>query len=341
MPIKLPAPWHQIINKSYIRRVGFEDEQALLPPGPRSFRGYRLLHEYFAFPQRFLFAELGGLKSAVQRCPDKELDIVVLFDRVAPLLEHSVSAANFSLFCTPAINLFPKRADRIHLTDQESEYHLVPDRTRPMDFEIYKVLGVTGYGAGPDAMQSFQPFYTSNDLQADVDKKAYFQLRRQRRILSERQRLQGPRSSYIGSEVFMSLVDAHEAPFSSGLRQLGIDTLCTNRDLALSMPIGSGKTDFTVESNAPIQSVRCISGPTIPSPSHAEGETAWRLVSHLSLNYLSLMDGDQQEGATALKDLLRLYCSEADVTSQRQIDGIRSVSAKPIVRRLPVPGPIS
>jgi type VI secretion system protein ImpG len=341
MPIKQPAPWHQIINKSYIRRVGFEDEEALLPPGPRSFRGYRLLHEYFAFPQRFLFAELGGLKSAVQRCPDKELDIVVLFDRVAPLLEQSISAANFSLFCTPAINLFPKRADRIHLTDQESEYHLVPDRTRPMDFEIYKVLGVTGYGAGPDAMQSFQPLYTSNDLQADVDKKAYFQLRRQQRVLSERQRLQGPRSSYIGSEVFMSLVDAHEAPFSSGLRQLGIDTLCTNRDLALSMPIGSGKTDFTVESNAPIQSVRCISGPTIPSPSHAEGETAWRLVSHLSLNYLSLMDGDQQEGATALKDLLRLYCSEADVTSQRQIDGIKSVSAKPIVRRLPVPGPIS
>jgi len=341
MPTKQPASWHQIINKSHIQQVGFEDEHALLPSGPRAFRGYRLLHEYFTFPQRFLFAELGGLQDAVRRCPDKELDIFVLFGKVEPQLEQSISAANFSLFCTPVINLFPKRADRIHLTDQESEYHLIPDRTRPQDFEIYKVVGVTGYGAGPDAVQSFKPFYTSNDLQANAGNQSYYQLRRQQHVLSDRQRRQGPRSSYLGSEVFMSLVDAHEAPFSSGLRQLGIDTFCTNRDLVLSMPIGSGKTDFTVESSAPVQSVRCILGPTIPSPSHAEGETAWRLVSHLSLNYLSLMDGDQQEGGAALKDLLRLYCAQADTNSQRQIDAIMSVSAQPIVRRLPVPGPIS
>ncbi len=341
MPTKLPASWHQIVHKEHIASVGFDDDQALLPCGARSFRGYRLLQEYFAFPQRFLFAELGALQTGLQRCRDKEIDIVVLFDQIDPVLEQSVSAANFALYCTPAINLFPKRADRIHLTDQHSEYHLVPDRTRPMDFEIYQVLGVTGYGAGPDAMQRFQPFYTSNDLQADVDSRAYYQLRRQQRVLSERQRRQGPRSSYIGSEVFLGLVDAYEAPVASSLRQLGIDTLCTNRDLPLAMPVGSGKTDFSVETAAPVQSVRCIVGPTVPAPSHAEGETAWRLVSHLSLNYLSLLDGDGQEGGAALKDLLRLYCNAADVGSQRQIDGIRSVSASAIARRLPVPGPIT
>jgi len=341
MPTKHPAAWHEIVPKAAIQPVGFDDKHALLPYGARSFRGYRLLHEYFAFPQRFLFVELGGLRTAVQRCVDKELDIIVLFDKHEPVLEQSVSAANFGLYATPAINLFPKRADRIHLSDQESEYHLVPDRTRPMDFEIYQVLDVTGYGTGADAMRTFRPFYASNDLQGDGDNKAYYQLRRQQRVLSERQRRQGPRSSYIGSEVFLSLVDAHETPFPSGLRQLGIDTLCTNRDLVLSMPIGSGKTDFTVESNAPVQSVRCLSGPSIPSPSHAEGEMAWRLVSHLSLNYLSLIDGDRQEGAAALKDLLRLYCAQSDVGSQHQIDAIKSISAKPIARRLPVPGPIS
>lgn len=341
MPTKHPASWHEIVAKSNIRRIGFDDDQALLPCGPRSFQGYRLLQEYFAFPQRYMFAELGGLAKGLGRCPDKEVDVVVLFNRADPTLEQTVSAANFSLHCTPAINLFPKRADRIHLSDQFSEYHVVPDRTRPMDFEVYQVLGVKGYGTGPDAEQTFSPFYSSNDLQSGSPEKAYYQVRRGRRLLSERQRRQGPRSSYIGSEVFLSLVDSVEAPYRSSLRQLGIDTLCTNRDLVLSMPVGSGKTDFTVESSAPVQSVRCVAGPTVPSPSHAEGETAWRLVSHLSLNYLSLMDSNEKEGAAALRDLMRLYCSASDATSHAQIEGLRSVTASPIVRRLPVPGPIT
>ncbi|MFZ6648543.1 type VI secretion system baseplate subunit TssF [Undibacterium sp. TJN25] len=341
MPTRNPASWHHIIHKSQIGRVGYEDEQALLPTGPRSFQGYRLMHEYFSFPQRYMFVELGGLQEAVKRCPDKEMDIVILFDRVEPTLEQNISAANFSMFCTPVINLFPKRADRVHLSEQQSEYHVVPDRTRPMDYEIYQVLGVKGYGTGPEAEQSFQPFYTSNDLLSATEQRAYYQVRRSQRVLSEKQRRKGPRSSYIGSEVFMSVVDASEAPFPTGLRQLGIDTLCTNRDLVLSMPVGSGKTDFTVESNAPVQSVRCLSGPTAPVPSYAEGETAWRLVSHLSLNYLSLIDSENKEAASALKDLLRLYCNPEDVSGQRQIEGIKSVTAKPIVRRLPVPGPIT
>ena len=340
MPATPSAGWHHIAPRGSIRALGFDDEHALLPLSSRAFRGYRLLQEYFAFPQRFLFAEIGKLGAGLARCADTEVEIVVLFDRADATLEQSISAANFALFCTPAINLFPKRADRIHLSDRQHEYHVVPDRTRPMDFEVYQVGAVTGYGAGPDAQQQFAPFHAANDLQGDQPGHAYYQLRRQQRVLSERQRRQGPRSSYIGSEVFMALVDAHEAPFSSSLRQLGVDTLCTNRDLPLSMPLGGAKTDFTIESGAPVRALRCIDGPTAPTPSYAEGEMAWRLVSHLSLNYLSLIDDDRQQGAAALKDLLRLYCNPLDASEQRQIDSLRSVSCAPIARRLPVPGPI-
>ena len=340
MPAREPAAWHHIAPRGTIRALGFDDEHALLPCGPRAFRGYRLLQEYFAFPQRYLFAELGGLQPGLARCADKEIDIVVLFDRADPTLEQSVSAANFALFCTPAINLFPKRADRIHLSDRQHEYHVVPDRTRPMDFEVYQIDGVTGYGAGPDAQQSFAPFHAANDLHGDATRRAYYQVRRQQRLLSERQRREGPRSSYVGSEVFLSLVDANEAPYDTSLRQLGVETLCTNRDLPLSMPLGGPRTDFTMESGGPVRAVRCLDGPTAPAPSHAEGETAWRLVSHLSLNYLSLIDGERQQGAAALKDLLRLYCNAADLSGQRQIEALRSVTSAPIARRLPVPGPI-
>ena len=339
MPAKQPAAWHKIVAKSEIRPCGLSDKEALLPYAARSFHGYRLLHEYFAFPQRFQFVELGGLAPGLQSCDADEVDIVVLFNQVAASFEQVISSANFALFCTPAINLFPKRADRIPLSDKSPEYQVVADRTRPMDFEIYQVLGVKGYGAGIEAQQTFQPFYAANDLQSDAA--AYFHSRRTQRLLSERQRREGPRSSYIGSEVFLSLVDAAQAPFSSDLRQLGVDTLCTNRDLVLSMPVGIGKTDFTVESSAPVLSVRCMAGPTVPSPSFAEGETAWRLVNHLKLNYLSLLDDGNKEGASALRELLRLYCQPNDLAAQGQIEGLRSISSQPIVRRLPVPGPIT
>jgi type VI secretion system protein ImpG len=331
-------PWHEFIGKKHLRALGAGDDEALLPAGPRSFQGYRLLQEYFTLPQRFMFVDIGGIGPAVRRCAGTELDIVVLFNRLEPSLEPLVGAGNFGLYCTPAINLFPKRVDRVHLSDQQSDYHVVPDRTRPMDYEIYQIQQVTGYGSGAEAVQTFQSFYRANDLHADG---AYYQVRRDARLLSERQRRQGARTSYVGSEIFLSLVDASEAPHRSGLRQLGVDTLCSNRDLVLSMPLGGGKTDFTVGDGAPVKSVRCVAGPTMPAPSHAEGETAWRLVSHLSLNYLSLMDQDQSAGAAALRDLLRLYCGSHDAAAHKQVEGVRSVQAEAIVRRLPLPGPIT
>jgi type VI secretion system protein ImpG len=333
--------WHAFIAASELHARGSGDAEALLPVSPRSFQGYRLLQEYFALPQRFMFVELGGLGPALRRCAASEIELIVLLKRHDPLLD-AVTAASFALHCTPAINLFPKRADRVHLSDRQAEYHVVPDRTRPMDFEIYRVDGVTGYGSGADALQTFESFYRSNDLHG-ARPGAYYQLRRDPRRLSERQRTRGPRSSYVGSEIFLSLVDTGAAPYGSALRQLGIDTLCSNRDLVLGMPLGVGKTDFTIDSGAPVRAVRCLAGPTQPAPSHAEGDTAWRLVSHLSLNYLSLLDQDGEggdSGATALRDLLRLYCGSADAAAHKQVDGVRAVRAESIVRRLPVPGPI-
>lgn len=341
MPVQTPVDWHHFLPKSAIHSAGYSDSDALLPSGPRSFQGYRLLQEYFAMPERFMFAQVTGLANSVRRCAAEQLDVIVLFKQLDPLLEQSLSAANFALYCTPAINLFPMRAERVHLSDQQTEYHVVPDRTRPMDYEIYQINGVTGYGSDAQASQTFESFYRANDLQGHTPPNAYYQVRRDARVLSEQQQRQGPRSSYLGSEVFLSLVDAFDAPHSSDLRQLGIDTLCSNRDLVLSMPVGGGRTDFSVESGAPVQAVRCMTGPTMPAPSFAEGETAWRLVSHLSLNYLSLLDHDKGQCANAFRDLLRLYCRVEDEVAHKQIEGLRSVTAESIVRRLPLPGPIT
>ena len=250
-PTDHAPPWREVYDTTHIHSLGFEPEHALLPWGPRSFQGYRLLREYFAFPARFMFVELTGLQRAVRRCQDKQLDIIVLFDRVVEDLEHTLNAAHFALFCTPAINLFPKRADRIKLDMTQSEYHITPELYRPMDFEIYQITGVAGYGDNKDQRQVFHPFYASHHQQVDDNPRAFYTMRRQPRLLSTRQRRHHARSNYLGTEVFVSLVDADEAPHSSELRQLAVKTLCTNRDLPLFMPVGKGETDFKFDIGAP------------------------------------------------------------------------------------------
>ncbi|HEY3884280.1 MAG TPA: type VI secretion system baseplate subunit TssF, partial [Vicinamibacterales bacterium] len=325
-----------VLPPTSIRPVGFEDHEALLPLNVRSFQGYRLLQEYFAFPERYRFVALTGLKEAIRRVPGSELEIVVLFGRGDPTLEAVVDASNLQLFCTPAINLFEKpRIDRIHVSDSAFEFHVVADRTRPLDFEIYQVTSVVGHGAGDSSEQRFLPFYAASTAAA-TENSAYFTTRRQTRVLPADLKRTGPRSSYIGSEVFLSLVDAQQAPYSSDLRQLSIQALCTNRDLVLQMPMGLGQSDFSLNIAAPVTGVRVLSGPSRPFSPVADGAVAWRAISHLSLNYLSLVDASREQGAAALRDLLELYATTTDVSARRQIEGIRSVGVRRVVRRLPV-----
>ncbi|MDX1654659.1 MAG: type VI secretion system baseplate subunit TssF, partial [Candidatus Competibacteraceae bacterium] len=334
----------QWLNKAAVVQKGFDEDQALLPYAPRSFGGYRLLHEYFAFPQRYLFVTLRGLEAGVRACAQEQLELVLLLEQADPELEGRVDADNLQLFCGPAINLFPKRLDRIHLDERRHEYHLLADRTRPQDFEIHTVTGVTGLGSGPDSEQAFRPFYGADDFTGPAPG-AYYTLRREPRLLSSRQQRQGTRSSYVGSESFIALVDARQAPYSSELRQLAVTALCSNRDLPLQMPLGRSGTDFNLDIGAPVESVRVIAGPTRPRPALADGAEAWRLISHLSLNYLSLLNDPRGEGAEALRTLLLLYLGtarDAEATAlRRQIEGLRSVSARGVTRRLPVAGPIT
>ena len=331
----------ETFDASQIRRSGFDEAEALIPYSGRSFSGYRLLQEYFACPERFLFAVFSGLKKVLARAQGAEFEIVVFFNRSVASLHNAVDAANFRLFCTPAINLFPRRADRIHLEQGRVEYHILADRTRPMDFEIHSISNVEGFGDSQEPEQRFLPFYGCDERTWHSKHSAYYTIRREPRLLSARQKLHGARSSYIGNEMFIALVDSSDAPYSTQLRQLGMQLMCTNRDLPLQMPVGKGKTDFTLETGAPVEAIRCVAGPKKPRAPVATGETAWRLLSHLQLNYASLLEDGREEGASALREILTLYCDEFDSASLRQVEGLKAVKSQPIVRRIPVPGPIT
>lgn len=327
-----------LLKGAGVRQPGFERDEALLPLARRAFDGYRLVQEYFALPQRYLFAELTGLRPGLAALRGQRLEITIYLRRAEPRLEHTLDASNFALFATPVINLFPRTADRIHLTPHLTEFHVVPDRSRPMDFEVFRVDAVTGFGRTQSENRSFQPFYRVSRDGAGSEG-AYFTTTRRPRMASSRQRREGGRTGYLGSEVFLSLVDGSHKPLSEDLRQLEIRTLCTNRDLPIQMAVGRGSTDFTLETAAPVNAVRVIAGPTRPRAPVETGETPWRVVSHLSLNYLSLADSGPDEGAAALRQMLELYV-ESQHPLARHVAGVLSVQSAPAVRRMPSHGPI-
>jgi len=326
---------------SRVRQVGFEDEEALLPVTRRGFQGYRLLQEYFSFPERFHFFALDDLGAAVRQCAGDELEIYLALSRANPALENALDAAHFRLFCAPAINLFPRAADRIHVDPFDTEHHLVADRNRPMDFEIFSVERLQAIGIEGEAIADIRPFY-STDHHTDPGSPAlYYTLQRRPRMLSVRQQQSGPRAGYVGSECFLSIVDSAQRQLEGRIRQIDAQVHCTNRDLPIQLAVGQGRTSFLIEGGVPVEAVRCIAGPSSPRTSPAFGDTAWRLISHLSLNYLSLIEAGGQSSAQMLRDLLALYRDPNDSAAARQIEGVLGVGYRPVVRRLPVPGPIS
>jgi type VI secretion system protein ImpG len=319
--------------------VGYADSESLLPATTRTFEGYRLLQEYFAFPERFLFFKVRNLASAVRACAGTELDIYLVLDRAQPALENALDAQQFRLYCSPIINLFHKSLDRIHVGEHETEHHVLPDRNRPMDFEVHSIEKVTGIGAEDAPKVAVLPFYSSTHYKRTGEENVYFSVQRRQRLFSARQQQTGTRTNYIGTEVFLSVVDGREQSLANQFRQLDVEALCTNRDLPIHTTFGKGRTDFLLEGSAPLESIRCITGPTYPKPSPAFGDTAWKLISQLSLNHLSLRDGEG--GAELLRELLSLYADTNDPVQTRQIEGVRHIAYAPVVERIPGGGPIT
>ena len=212
---------------------------------------------------------------------------------------------------------------------------------RGLGYVVYDVTDVVGHGIGTDSEQQFLPFYSAYSSDRDQQQSAYYTTRREPRLMSATAKRRGSRSSYVGSEVFLSLVDPTQAPFSGDLRQLAIQTQCTNRDLVLQMPLRGGQSDLTLDVAAPVSSIRVVSGPSRPYAPLADGAISWRAISHLSLNYLSLVQSTREQGASALRDLLELYAASTDASAMRQIEGIRSVGVGRVVRRMRGPGPLA
>ncbi|MBD2810676.1 type VI secretion system baseplate subunit TssF [Xenorhabdus sp. Vera] len=332
-------PQYQVLPDISPHHEGFDDDQSLFPNDPRNFSGYRQLQEYFAFPARFQFFSISGMDSLLKQTTEKsEFELILLLNKADHDLESLVDISYLTLNCTPVINLFPKVTERITVKESSNEYHLVVDNSRPLDYEIFSVQRLHGTDIKNKEAQIFRPFWStfSNDK---GNYGAYFSLHRDLRVLSENAHHYGTRSSYIGTEAFVSIVDEQHSPWPNQLKFLTADVMCTNRDLS-TMLRQQDLDNFAMLDSIPIDKIVFLKRPTIPHPALAQGSTPWKLISQLQLNYLNFMDKDDEQGTQSLRQLLSLYANLAEPAIVRQINGIRHCSLKTVYRRVPEPGPI-
>ncbi len=318
-------------------------ERALMPLDSRIFSGFRLLQEYFALPQRYRYFVLSGdaLKRAFrQHARGTRFSVRFFFDVRQSVLASVVGVNTFRLFTTPVINLFSRRMDRIIVEREQTEHHIVPDRRNPLAYEVYEVQGMEAYDEQNIKMLRLAPLFSGADLRKWQDATAYYTVRREPRIVHANKVLSSFASNYNYCDAFASIVDRHNAPMASGVRQLGGALLVSNGGFAALCPKGE-RHDLTLKDSAPLESARFLVGPTEPAPATPYGETPWRLINLLSLNYLYLHETDPAGAVSALQNLLSEHAQFGRNRHLAHAKSLRSVGARVVTRRYPAPGPIT
>ncbi|MDR0786994.1 MAG: type VI secretion system baseplate subunit TssF [Gemmatimonadota bacterium] len=318
-----------VLPGTALRPVGFEEDEAMLPHSPRAFSGYRLLQEYFTFPDKFLFLDLPGFAQARAAGFGNRMEVVFLisaFERAErkQLLEIGINETTFRSGCSPIVNIFPQTSDGILLRQRQPEYQIVPDARRRTTLGIYSVEDVVAVTPGSDAPLRFEPLYSSRHG-ADAQGRPRLYWRASRRSAVWRNDEE--------TEVWLSLVDLEGQLVHPDLDAATVRLLCHNGNLPSRLPFGSGDSDFETRAAVPVRKIVALVKPTqILRPALGKSQL-WRLISQLSLNYMSLVDG----GVNALRELLRLHNFADSVSVEKQIQGILKVEAGPHYSRIESP----
>ena len=316
-PVTLPA--------SALRPVGFAEDEGMMSYSRRSFVGHHLLLEYFSFPEKFFFIDLTGLAPLWSSGPKQSVEFIFLISDVdsedrRQRLELELSHKTFRLGCSPVVNLFAQLAEPIQLTQRKHEYPIVPDVRRPHATEIFSIDEVACIDTEAQQITTYEPFYSLRHSTRSGKQQCFWRARRRPSI----------RPNDEGTDMFLSLVDLSLSPIRPEANILSIRTTCTNRDLPARLPFGREDGDFELDGPSPLKRIVALRKPT-PAIRPPSGKASlWRLISHLSLNHLSLV----QEGTEALKQILRLYDNAQSAHSQGVIDSILQVKSSPHFARV-------
>ncbi|MCV0396005.1 MAG: type VI secretion system baseplate subunit TssF [Rhizobiaceae bacterium] len=327
-----------------LEQIGFSEEESLFELDDRQFSGLEILRDFFTFPSKFLGFRLNGLRKFLSRIDAPAFDIIFEFDSSVSRLASIVRADMFRLYCAPASNLFEMQCSRVPVRRNEHEHHVVPDISRTLDFEAHTVLDVYAHYQGRKEKERVYPLYSLPEGNIPARDALYYTYRRLPRRYTSQERRNGPRSSYTGTDLFLSLREPASIDDTDRVRELSVRVLASNRHLTDQLPTGEAGADFILVDNTSIPLV-CVAGPTRPRESVVNierknrdlapsGLTLWKLVNLLSFNHLGLSDRNPQDGAGALRELLALFADLNDMVAERKLRGIESVETRPIVRRV-------
>jgi type VI secretion system protein ImpG len=316
-PITLPA--------TALRPVGFDRDDSMVPYPASSFAGHRLLMEYFAFPEKFLFVELGELLTVADAGFGEAIEVIFLLSDAEgngriQRLELELAGKNFRLGCSPIANLFPQVAEPIQLNHRKAEYPLVPDVRRPYAVEVFSIDEVAAINTTNQTATVCEAFYSLRHAERGRERNCFW--------LGRRRPSSRPHDE--GTDIFLSLVDLSMQTADPGATLLSVRTTCTNRDLPSRLPFGNQDSDFEMEGPVALKRIVALRKPTAAIRPPVGKGALWRLISHLSLNYLSLVD----EGRDALKEILRLYDVGRTSWAQNVIESILEVRTRPHFARL-------
>ena len=310
------------LSAKAISEIGFGKDEGMLPYSSRSHLGYRLLQEYFCFPKKFLFFDVGELHHLRAAGFGARADLVFLLDQ--PIrLQQTLDAKTFRLGCTPIVNLFRQMAEPIRMDRAHTEYQIIPDFRRQTTTEVYSVDNATAISPATGEKVEYRPFYSFKHSFDGRRPSAFWHASRR----------PSTRKGDAGTEVYLTLVDLDFKPTTPESEVLTIVTTCTNRDLPERLPLVESRIELDVEGAAPVRATCEKPTQTLRPPLRHGAQ--WRLISHLSLNYLSPVESDEHGTPEALREILRVYDFSDAAEIQQQIAGLTSVRSQQVVRRIP------
>lgn len=301
---------------------GFSPDEALLPYPQNVFDGYRILQEYFMFPQRFHFFRLTGLNRLWPAQQSPHVRIEFHFTRQLPG-SIRVGINDFSLYCTPAVNLFKHSAEPIDLSGMDAQVQLKPNGTQPYAYEIFSIDRVISTRTATETncvepLRVFRPFES---------------------FAHEIEHVQGRTALYYRCQVENSLrgdgvvhriafVRADASAYIGALETASIDLTCTNRDLPLAL--GMGDINVITEVTPPLVSYSNICPPTHPYRPVLDGQLQWALISNLSLNYLTLLSEEPLKAVIRAYDFAALHDIQRARATRKRLDGLTEVCTAPL-----------
>lgn len=330
------------LEPDFLEQIGFEENEAIFAEDTRVFRGFSLLREFFVFPQKFLGFRLRGLRKLFPLIKASGFDLMIEMDNLRPALPARVTAENFRLFAVPAVNLFEENCSQVKLDTLRHEYLVQADSSPSTHYEVHRIREVFAYYGGVQTKVPVHPLY---GLPADVmqpREALYFTAKHRPRRLASKEKRFGQTQGYTGTETFISIYEPGHLDADERVKRLQIKLLCSNRHLPQYLPIAQGGADFRMNDDTSLP-LRCVAGPTVPRESVVElernaphrthsGPVHWRLISFLSLNFLGLDNRGSRDGAAGLRELLSLFTDVSSQVTERQLQGLKSVASRPVVR---------